>query len=161
MAVVCLLQSGSMLMIYQFRQCYVQMEMGQALKDPNFHFQKLTLSLNDFQKYKINDHEVSIAGEMYDFKSVNITGNKVEFIAIRDTKEEGILKLIKKTIGFNKAKDQKFPNHLLVLLNMVYLTPGTCHSFFFQENNLQHCFCPIPSICSCPRQILSPPPEKV
>ena len=51
-------------MIYQFRQCYVQMEMGQALKDPNFHFQKLTLSLNDFQKYKINDHEVSIAGEM-------------------------------------------------------------------------------------------------
>lgn len=160
LAILCLLQSGCMLLIYQFRQCYVQVEMRHALKNPNSPFQRLTLSLNDFQKSKINAHEIAIDGKMYDIKSVKFTSGQVEFLAIRDIKEESILKVINKIIGFNQGNDDKIPNQLLVLLSMVYLTPDTFHSFFFQKNNFVHDVFLIPSICSCPQEIFSPPPEK-
>lgn len=69
--------------------------MQQTLENGHARFQKITLSRTDYEKGKINGHEICLSGKIYDIKTMSIHGDSVELLAINDTDEENILEKIK------------------------------------------------------------------
>ncbi len=156
---ILLLQTGGLWLIYKAQQYYVQNEMEESLNNKETIFQNLSLSLNDFQKDKVNDHEVSINGKMYDIKSINIKGNKVELLAVNDIKEESIIEKINRSLNNGDQQNQELPNHIFKILTLFYISPTTGYNFLFQvkRQHILPSFCEI--IISHKSGISSPPPR--
>jgi hypothetical protein len=154
-------QSGGLMLLYKMQQWVVQFEMQKTMENNETEFQKLTLTISDFEKSKINEHEISYKGKMYDFKSAVFTGDSVELLVINDTEEEGILGEIEKfTENINK-QNSEFPNHLIKLLSLVYVCPEPGNKFFFECSN-ENTFVPFGEEFSSPViERASPPPKLV
>lgn len=155
------MQTGGGLLIYKIQQYFVHREMEQALNNKATRFQQLTLSLSDFQKGKINDHEISIKGKMYDVKSIEIRGNKVELLVINDTREENILEDIKKSINTSNQQNKEHPYHFVKVLTLLYITPATDNIFLLEKNKQNIFRSPCEIIISYKPGISSPPPRLV
>lgn len=126
---VLLLQAGGMLFIYRAQQCFVKYEMQKILNDSRTNFEKITLSLTDFKKCKINSEEISLNGKMYDIKSVSIVGDKAELLVVNDTWEEEIVVHINKFFNRNNQPNTSDSKKLQQLLTMKYLSPAN-ENFF-------------------------------
>ena len=135
--------------------------MLEAMEEKQTGFLKLTLTVSEFQKSKINSHEISYKGKMYDFKPVAISDDTVELLVINDTKEETILEKINELADNTSSHKGELPSQLIKLLTLTYICPTFDNRFIFQElegNN----FLPIcESILSIAKEIPSPPPESV
>ncbi|MDZ4757184.1 MAG: hypothetical protein SGJ10_03465 [Bacteroidota bacterium] len=143
------------------QQCYVQYDMHEKLKNDETAFEKFTLSRNDFEKGKINDDEIKINDRLYDIKSVNMIGDKVEFLAFNDTDEEAVLAKIKNIVNANSEQNTELPNQLIKLLSLIYLPANYCHHPVFAglQQNFFHNYSE--TIISHTSEICSPPPELV
>ena len=134
--------------------------MNQALNNRETRFQKLILSLNDFQKSRINAHEMYFNGKMYDVKSFKITSDKVELLVINDTKEENILANIKKSADTGTEQNKKLSFRQFNLLNWFYIYPDSGNKFILQKQKINY-----PSFAenalSVINEISTPPPESV
>lgn len=120
LVIICLIQSGGMLLIYHVQQYTAKLEMREILDKKSTRFQKLNISIDEFHQYKINAHEILLDNNLYDIKSVKINGDKVELLVLHDAKEKSILDCIKKTASRSTEQNKKFPNHLLKLISLVY-----------------------------------------
>jgi hypothetical protein len=158
---ILLLQAGGMLLIYKMQQCYVKQEMQQTLNNSKTKFQKITLSLSEYQKSKINSHEISINGKMYDVKSVNILENNVKLLVINDSKEENILQKIKDFTNRTNQPNSDLPNQLQQLLSLNYLSPEIKHFFFIPVFSINLFRQPNLNLVSNDSDIPSPPPKLV
>ena len=135
--------------------------MEQALNNEKTSFQKLILSLNEFEKGKINKDEIIFNGSMYDVKSIKILGDSVEMLAINDIKEENIIENIKKLVNANDLQNKDLPNQFVKLLTLVYISPTSNYNFLSQKKR-QNIFKPLCEIIiSHKSSISSPPPELV
>ena len=152
------MQTGGLWLIYKTEQYCVQNEMEESLNSKETIFQKLSLSLNDFQKDKINDHEISINGKMFDIKSISVKGNKVELLALNDSKEESIIENINKSGNNGDQQNQELPTRLFKLLALFYISPSTDHNFLFykKQQNILQSLCEI--FISYKSGVSSPPP---
>ena len=155
------MQTGGGLQIYKIQQYCVQREMEQALNNEGTLFQQLTLSLSDFQKGEINADEISINGKMYDIKSLEIRGDKVELLVINDTREENILEDIKKSINSSNQQNKEHPYHFVKVLTLLYITPVTDNIFLLEKNKQNIFRSPCEIIISYKPGISSPPPRLV
>ena len=152
-------QNSAMLLIYKVQQYSVQEEMQQTLGDDHAQFQKITLSLPDYEKGKINSHEISLSGKMYDIKNIRINGDSVELLAINDTDEENILGKIKEFITGKNHPNKELPVQLRQFLSLKFLPPQNNHTFLVPVVAL-HVFLPLNTfIISVDSEIHTPPPE--
>ena len=154
------MQSGGLLLIYKIQQSCVQIEMLQEINSKQVKFQKLTLTLSEFQKCKINSNELSLNEKMYDYTSAVVTGNTVHLLVVNDIKEEGILEKIKVVTHNSRQQNNQLPNQISKFLTLTYIFPTVEKQFYFQEQ--QNIFLPYSvNIVSFTSDILSPPPELV
>lgn len=154
-----LMQSGAVLLIYMMEQTYVQSEMLEKIKSSQTEFQKLTLTVTEFHKCKINAHELSCNGKMYDYESAVVVGSTVELLVINDISEENILEKIRAFTNNPSHQNNQLPNQIIKLLTLTYLCPTANNKFFFPELQ-QNIFLSIcENIVSFSSKILSPPPE--
>lgn len=155
------MQIGGGLFICKMQQQLVRYKMEQALNNEKTSFQKLILSLNEFEKGKINKDEIIFNGSMYDVKSIKILGDSVEMLAINDIKEENIIENIKKLVNANDLQNKDLPNQFVKLLTLVYISPTSNYNFLSQKKR-QNIFKPLCEIIiSHKSSISSPPPELV
>jgi len=135
--------------------------MQEVLNDTKTQFEKLTLTLSEFNNSKIAEDEISVNGKIYDIKSSRISGDKVELLAINDIEEENILEKIKKAFNTGMTENSELPNHLVTLISLIYISPANGQGFLLEETFLNsfHSFCEI--IFSHESEIFSPPPELV
>lgn len=158
---ILLLQAGGMLFVYKMQQCAVQLEMQQTLNDSKTYFEKMTLSVGDYKKNKINSREICIKGKMYDVKAVNISGNNVELLVINDSKEEYILCKIKDFINRVNEPTSNIPFQLQQLLSLYYLSANIDNLFLIRSLSI-HIFCPLNlNLVSNFSDISTPPPQLV
>ena len=152
------MQSGGLLLFYHLHQYVIRMEMHELIKDDHTAFEKLFISLSEFQKSKINDSEIFLDGKMYDIKSVSIVGNKVSLLAINDTEEKNIIDKIKKLI-MNEGSKEDIPYPVVKFLYLSYIPPVHNHSLFIEGiSNIDFAsFCV--AIVSRATAVFSPPPE--
>lgn len=145
-----------MLLVYQLQQFNVQEEMEAQLNDPSAHFEQLSLSLADFEKARINDHEIAIGGKMYDYKSARISGNTVELSVINDTQEERILEHNKDLTQKNRNADRLLSIAMqLMLLDFIPHTPQVPTFFCTYTRSYPQLSVVVLSRHS---EVLSPPP---
>ena len=88
---ILILQGGGMLLIYRIQQSYVQDNMIQSINSSKTQFQEIVLSRSDYQLSRINASEITINNKLYDVKSVNISGDRVNLLVLNDSMEENIL----------------------------------------------------------------------
>lgn len=158
---ILLLQAGGIFLIYKTQQIYVQQEMQQALNSEKTQFQKIILSFSDYQKNKINAHEISVKGKMYDVKSITVYSDSLELLVINDSKEKTILEKIKELTALNNGQNYNLPNQLQKLLSLSYLSPNT-YSIFFICSLTEHVFLsPALTFISSDLDVSTPPPEFV
>jgi len=144
---------------YTIAQYHVQKKMHEALKNDATKFQTITLSLADYKKSKINSHEISIDGKMYDVKSVTFRGNKVDLACINDREEENILKDLKDFASRSSKSNSNLPNQIQQLLTLNYITPEA-KEFYFIPIVAAHIFLSSnPGIVSNDTDITTPPPK--
>lgn len=108
-------------MVYRAQQFYVQYKMSLAINDSKISFEKLVLTIDEYNKSRLNSREISYKGKMYDVKSVNITTGKIELVVINDVKEKKLLEEIK---GFLKKSNQsknELPDQLQKFLSLNYV----------------------------------------
>jgi hypothetical protein len=119
---ILLLQTGGMLLVYKIQQFYVQYEMSLLVKDSHTSFEKLILGTADYQKSRINSHEISFKGNMYDVKSVKITGDIAELLVINDKKEKNLVKNIQDFLTKTNQQKKELPEQLQKFLSLNYLS---------------------------------------
>lgn len=126
MLTVLVLQSGGMLVVFNMQQRFIQFEMAQRLESSNGPFEKLLLTVSEFEKSRIDAKEIRLNGRMYDIKSVTVTADSVEIYAIHDLEEEDIMEKIKQLVKNTCSPHVKIPPHLQQLISLVYL-PSHLH----------------------------------
>jgi hypothetical protein len=117
-----MMQSGGILLFYLAKQIKVQHEIRKALHSEKTEFESLTLTLDQYNNSKINSREIFFNGNMYDIKSITITGDKVELIVINDTEEKRILEEIRNAANKQDSK-KNIPNQLTQLLQLQFTVP--------------------------------------
>ena len=124
------LQTGGVLVIYKMHQSLARGEMHTILNCNDTQYEKLTLSMVDYQKAKIDANEILIQGKLYDIKSIILIGGNANLLIIHDSLEEKILKKIKDFITGNHQSNKKLPYQLLKFLSMKFLPPEDCSNPF-------------------------------
>ena len=85
-------------------------------------FKKLILSRDEYQKSRLNSHEISYKGNMYDVKSVNIKGDIAELLVINDIKEKFLLREIKDFLHKSNQSKKELPDQLQKFLSINYIS---------------------------------------
>jgi hypothetical protein len=110
-----------MLLVYKIRQFYVQHEMMLLVKNSETSFEKLVLTSEEYQKSRLNSREISFRGNMYDVKSVNISGDTVELLVIKDAKEKILLEEIKDFLHKSNESKKELPDQFQKFLSINYI----------------------------------------
>lgn len=121
--ILVLLQAGGLLFVYRIGQIWVKYQMQLSLKSNNKHLEKLIFTIYEYEENIFDEHEMIYHGKLYDVKSVNISGDKVELIAIHDFKEEGILKKMNDLATNTNRSKAAHPNKLKTFVSLNYLLP--------------------------------------
>lgn len=144
-----------MLLIYKVQQFSVQYKMRLALNESAISFEKLILNIDEYRKSRLNSREISYKGNMYDVKSVNITGDSVELLVINDVKEKILLQEIKDFLQKSNQSKKELPDQLQKFLSinyifaeeghMIYIPPVGFNIFQQPDSNLSSNFLDKPS----------------
>jgi hypothetical protein len=99
--------------------------------DNKNEFAKLLLSIEDFNRSRINEHEIKWQGEWYDIKEIQTFATYVELLVKHDEHESELLDFFLRLINKNKASQQSYSFSSSYIL------------FYFEYNHLNHLFCRI------------------
>jgi hypothetical protein len=159
---ILLIQAGGALLIFRCQQYCIQYQISVALKEENTSFEKLTLSVSEYQKNRIHSNEISYKGKMYDIRSVNFSGDKVELFVIHDSEEENILEKINDFLNTpNPTTSSKLPARICILFSLNYLAPDI-ENIFYIHNICIHTFHqPDLNFVSPMPDVHTPPPRLV
>jgi hypothetical protein len=148
-----------MLLIYKAQQFYVQHQMRLVVNDSETSFEKLMLNIDEYRKCRLNSREVSYKGNLYDVKSVNITGDSVELLVINDVKEKFLLKEIKDFLQKSNQSKKELPEQLQKFLSVNYIAPDEGRIIYIPSLHYNIIYHSELDIYSDPSDIPSPPPK--
>lgn len=156
---ILLLPAGGIMLIYKTRQLYVQHEMMKLVKNSETYFEKLILSFGEYQKSRLNAHEIYFKGNMYDVKSVCFSNNTVELLVINDSKEKNLLKNIKDFVNKTNQQKKELPDQLQKFLSLNFLLAGKDNIIYIPALFSSIGYHPNLNILSDHPDIPSPPPK--
>lgn len=127
-----------MLFIYRARQLSIQYQMRMSLKGDEKEFEKLTLSLEEYNACKFEKHEIIYNGKLYDVKSVYIIDNSVELLAEHDIEEEKVIKEMNDFVAGEKDSRSTIPLHLKTFSTLHYLLPAGTYKYFANSTEITY-----------------------
>ena len=148
-----------MLLIFKVQQFSVQYKMRLAVNSNEASFEKLILSLSEYRNSRINSRELYVKGNLYDVKSVNITGDMVELLVINDVKEKILLKAIKDFLNQSNQSKKELPDQLQKFLSLNYLAANQGRIIYIPSYGSNIIHPPDPDIYTFQSDIPSPPPK--
>ncbi len=117
------MQEDELLIICRIQLDRVHREMKKALEDRETSFEHISLSLEEFNQSGYNGKEIVLHGKIYDIGSINFTGNRVDLLAVNDTKEEVIMDQISNTGDQGNHSHRNMPVKAIQLLGLLYDFP--------------------------------------
>jgi hypothetical protein len=153
------LQSGGILLICHLQQEYTKYQMMEKMERSETLFEKMTLTKEEFKKYRINDDELSINGIMYDIKSSVIHNNSIELLVINDEEEAKIQQKINAIAKTTNSSDSNFSLQLQQIISLVYL-PVSSGILSIPLKSTSHLFSAlVPETTTLYQEIAAPPPK--
>jgi len=92
---------------------------------PSEKLQKIHLTLEEFEKSRVDKHELKIEGRMYDIGRVQIHGDSIIVYALHDESEDSLLTFISFII--NEPIHEKEMKLIAQFLSLVYLPSAMPH----------------------------------
>jgi hypothetical protein len=86
-------------------------------------FQRIILTLNEYEQAKEGDDEVEWKDSMYDIASIKFQGDKVEILALRDDMETELLSFASRIIQFSSEDSKTLPASLMQYLSLSFTIP--------------------------------------
>ncbi len=119
---VLLLQVGGSYVYFIVRLSAIRHEMRAQLQHkPDDQLTLLTLTHEEFQKAKADDHEVKVDGKMYDIARVVISGDKVLVYALHDEAEDNLIALLDEIVKRSSNDKKPVPSQLIQLLSLQFV----------------------------------------
>jgi hypothetical protein len=157
-----LLANGAGFYIYfYFRLNEIKKEMhAEMLQASPDQFQRIVLTIYEYEKAKEGDDEVEWKDSMYDIASIQFQDGHVEILALRDDLETELLSFASRIIEFSTRDSKTPPASLIQYLSLTFTLPSiqanwACRSSFKIIHNTL--YQPIES--NPATQIILPPPR--
>jgi len=126
---LCILFLG--ILLIQVSGCYVyfiarltaiRIEMREQLNHlPDDQLTLLTLTTEEYQKAKVDDHEVKVNGKMYDIARLIVQKDRVLVYAIQDEAEDNLLSFLDEIVKRSTNDKKPVPSQLVQLLTLIFL----------------------------------------
>jgi hypothetical protein len=99
----------------------VLQEMRAKLKNlPPEYLELIQLTLTDFEKAKVEEHEIKVEGKMYDIAWTETTADSASVYCLHDAAEDDLLAFLDKILSL-PLKDKNAPAGVLQFLSLNYL----------------------------------------
>jgi hypothetical protein len=119
---ILLLQVAGSYVYFIVRLSAIRQEMREQLKDnPDEHLILLTLTADEYQKAKVNDHEVKVNEKMYDIARTVVKDNKVLVYALHDEAEDNLLALLNEMVKRSSKDKKPVPSQVIQLLSLQFV----------------------------------------
>jgi hypothetical protein len=103
----------------------IKSEMRQALKLlPAASLEKLTLSLQDYLRSKVEEHEIKVNGKMYDVARIKVSADSVAVFCIHDEKEDNLIAFVAEIISKPLKNKNAMPNAIQQFITLLFLPPA-------------------------------------
>lgn len=156
---VLLLQVAGSYVYFIVRLSGIRYEMREQLKDkPDEYLTLLTLSAEEYQKAKENDHEVKVNEKMYDVARIVVQDDQVLVYALHDEAEDNLLALLNEMVERSSKDKKPVPSQLIQLLTLQFVMMEDSISNV-NAINIEHTTAYTFSIPSYISLIESPPPR--
>jgi len=137
--------------------------MKERMNHDETKFETMILSIDDYQRSIVDQHEIKVGGEMYDVKSVRYVQDKVELTVIHDKHEGNIIKKIKYALESNSDNPSTLPIKSIKLISLQYLLPSEyvklrINLFPTIVRNFHN---DVYSLTAISLEVISPPPQIV
>ena len=144
---------------FWYRAVLIKQEMRLAIQTlPDEKLETLTLTVEEFQKSRIDDHEVKVDGKMYDVARITTDGEWVKIFCVQDKAEDNLLSFLDSFL--NRMQNDQNPPGVISSFSLL--------QFLHVEFNFQVSIHPVYSIAETPyqsnyyfidRSVYSPPPR--
>jgi hypothetical protein len=129
--VVLLFNCAGGLWIFKFQQQFNYWQVQQELESSQ-HLAVLNLNIDDYEKSKTGENEISLNGKMYDISSAFVKGNMVLLVCMEDLAEDNLID------SFNEQDEKKSKQggsdlQLLKFLSLVYIETRQIHTLHFSD----------------------------
>lgn len=137
----------------------VRREMRAKLKElPPEKLEVLILSPSEFEKAKVEEHEIQVHGKMFDIVRIELQDDRVFVHCLHDAAEDDLLAFLDKIISL-PLKDKNVPASVLQFLSLNYLP--THWNFSTPGFHIAQSFTPYTEIISQFASAEITPPPKV
>ncbi len=117
-----LLQAAGCYVYFIARLTAIRIEMREQLNHlPDDQLTLLTLTFEEYQKAKVDDHEVKVNGKMYDIARLIVQKDKVLVYAKHDEAEDNLLSFLDEIVKRSTNDKKPVPSQLEQLLTLIFL----------------------------------------
>ncbi len=119
---ILLLQVAGSYLYFVVRLSGIRQEMREQLKHkPAEQLTMLTLTPEEFQKAKVDNHEVKVNGKMYDIARIVVSENSVLVYALHDEAEDNLLALLDELVRRSSHDKKPVPSQLIQLITLIFV----------------------------------------
>jgi hypothetical protein len=141
------------------RQSQIRKEMRESIGSlPIDQFEVFTFTPEEYQKIKVNGHEVKINGKMYDHSAPKVENGRIILYAKHDKSEDNLLSFLNEVVTRASDDSKPVPSVLMNFLSLHFISTSSLQFFStsesekifdqYQANLIQQYF-----------PVLSPPPK--
>lgn len=92
---------------------------------PEEQLEKIQLTRSEYESSKVDNHEVSLAGKMYDIARVEQRGDSVIVFAIHDEAEDNLLSFLDEVAVRSSRNTARAPSQVVQFTTLIFLMPLT------------------------------------
>ena len=119
---ILLLQVAGSYVYFIVRLSAIRQEMREQLKaKPDEQLTLLTLTAEEYQKAKVDDHEVKVNEKMYDITRIVVQDDKVLVYALHDEAEDNLLAFLNEMVKRSSKDKKPVPSQLIQLFTLQFV----------------------------------------
>jgi hypothetical protein len=116
------LQVAGSYIYFVVRLSGIRQEMREQIKHkPVDQLTVLTLTPEEFQRAKVDDHEVKVNGKMYDIARIDVRETSVLVYALHDEAEDNLLALLDEIVKRSSNDKKPVPSQLIQLITLIFV----------------------------------------
>ncbi|MEQ9592505.1 MAG: hypothetical protein RLN86_07905 [Cyclobacteriaceae bacterium] len=105
------------------RQNQIRQEMRETIGTlPHEDFERFVFTKDEYNKIRVNDHEVRINGQMYDHSTPIFEGDKIVLLARHDEAEDNLISFFQELIESTTQDEKPIPSQLTTFLSLTFIT---------------------------------------
>jgi hypothetical protein len=137
----------------------IKQEMRAALKNkPDSELTRLELPVAEFERSRVDEHEVKVNGKMFDIARIQFAGDRVIIFCLHDEAEDNLLSFLDAVSSRAHNDKHPVPGTIVQFLSLTFLVTY----FTFDASTVDYSFAEThynESMNSLPIEVISPPPR--